>query len=89
MEDHSAGHISTEEGSKLIKDLNEQLSNEKFHFYPGVSYRHLLVFKDADFDVKTYPPHDFIGTAVNKILPRGKGADVLIDVFLGVFHVFP
>ena len=80
MEDHSAGHISTEEAGKLIKDLNEQLSNEKFRFYPGVSYRHLLVFKDADFDVKTYPPHDFIGTAVEKILPRGKGAEMLIDL---------
>jgi 2,3-bisphosphoglycerate-independent phosphoglycerate mutase len=80
MEDHSAGHISTEEGSKLIKDLNEQLSNEKFRFYPGVSYRHLLVFKDADFDVKTYPPHDYIGSAVEKILPRGKGAEMLIDL---------
>jgi 2,3-bisphosphoglycerate-independent phosphoglycerate mutase len=80
MEDHSAGHISTEEGSKLIKDLNEQLGGESFRFYPGVSYRHLLVFKDADFDVKTYPPHDYIGTAVEKILPRGKGADILIDL---------
>jgi 2,3-bisphosphoglycerate-independent phosphoglycerate mutase len=80
MEDHSAGHISTEEAGKLIKDLNEQLSNERFRFYPGVSYRHLLVFKDADFDVKTYPPHDYIGTAVEKILPRGKGAEMLIDL---------
>ncbi|MDD5064331.1 MAG: cofactor-independent phosphoglycerate mutase [Phycisphaerae bacterium] len=80
MEDHSAGHISTEEGSKLINDLNEQLSGESFRFYPGVSYRHLLVFKDADFDVKTYPPHDYIGTAVEKILPRGKGAEILIDL---------
>ncbi len=80
MEDHSAGHISTEEGNKLIKDLNEQLSGESFRFYPGVSYRHLLVFKDADFDVKTYPPHDYIGTAVEKILPRGKGAEILIDL---------
>jgi 2,3-bisphosphoglycerate-independent phosphoglycerate mutase len=80
MEDHSAGHISTEEGSKLIKDLNEQLSTERFRFYPGVSYRHLLVFKDADFDVKTYPPHDYIGSAIEKILPRGKGAEVLIDL---------
>jgi 2,3-bisphosphoglycerate-independent phosphoglycerate mutase len=80
MEDHSAGHISTEEGSKLIQDLNEQLSGESFRFYPGVSYRHLLVFKDAEFDVKTYPPHDYIGTAIEKILPRGKGAEVLIDL---------
>jgi 2,3-bisphosphoglycerate-independent phosphoglycerate mutase len=80
MEDHSAGHISTEEAGKLIKDLNEQLGDEKFRFYPGVSYRHLLVFKDADFDVKTYPPHDYIGTAIEKILPRGKGAEMLIDL---------
>jgi len=80
MEDHSAGHISTEEAGKLIKDLNEQLASEQFHFYAGVSYRHLLVFKDADFDVKTYPPHDYIGSVIEKILPRGKGAEMLIDL---------
>ena len=80
MEDHSAGHISTEEAGKLIKDLNEQLADEQFHFYAGVSYRHLLVFKGVDFDVQTYPPHDYIGSAIEKILPRGKGAEMLIDL---------
>ncbi len=80
MEDHSAGHISTEEAGKLIKDLNEQLASEQFHFYAGVSYRHLLVFKGVDFDVQTYPPHDYIGSAIEKILPRGKGAETLIDL---------
>jgi 2,3-bisphosphoglycerate-independent phosphoglycerate mutase len=80
MEDHSAGHISTEEAGKLIKDLNDQLGDEKFHFYAGVSYRHLLVFKGVDFDVQTYPPHDHIGSAIEKILPRGKGAEMLIDL---------
>jgi len=80
MEDHSAGHISTEEASKLVKELDEQLGNEQMRFHPGVSYRHLLVFKGRDFDVKTYPPHDHIGTAADKLLPRGKGAEVLIDL---------
>ncbi len=80
MADHSAGHISTEESGKLIKELNEQLSNDQLRFYPGVSYRHLLVFKGLDFDVKTYPPHDYIGTATEKILPRGKGSKILIDL---------
>ncbi|MBN1392952.1 MAG: cofactor-independent phosphoglycerate mutase [Sedimentisphaerales bacterium] len=88
MEDHSAGHISTEEGSKLVADLNEHLGGEKFRFYAGVSYRHLLVFRDADFDVKTYPPHDYIGTAVDKILPRGKGAEVLIDLIVRSQQLF-
>jgi len=80
MADHSAGHISTEESSKLIKELDKQLGNEQIRFYAGVSYRHLLVFKGLDFDVQTYPPHDHIGKAIEKILPRGKGADLLIDL---------
>ncbi|MBC8472663.1 MAG: cofactor-independent phosphoglycerate mutase [Planctomycetes bacterium] len=80
MADHSAGHISTAEAGKLIKELDEQLGNEQIRFHAGVSYRHLLVFKELIFDVQTYPPHDNIGTAIDKILPRGKGADMLIDL---------
>ena len=80
MIDHSAGHISTAEGSKLITELNEQTSNEQIRFHTGVSYRHLLVFKQTDFDVKTYPPHDHIGEAIDRILPRGKGSELLIEL---------
>lgn len=80
MYDHSAGHISTEEATMLIRELDEQLGNERIQFYPGVSYRHLLVFKDADFDVQTFPPHDNIGVKVDKILPRGKGSEVLVGL---------
>jgi len=80
MADHSAGHISTEEAGNLIKELNEQFGNDQIRFHPGLSYRHLLVFKGLDFDVKTHPPHDHIGTAIEKILPRGKGAELLIDL---------
>jgi len=80
MEDHSAGHISTEEAGRLVKELDEQLGSEQMRFYAGVSYRHLLVFKGVDFDVQTYPPHDHIGSAVEKILPRGKGAELLIEL---------
>ena len=80
MADHSAGHISTEEAKSLIKELNEELGDGAFQLYSGVSYRHLLVFKGLDFDVQTYPPHDFIGQKIEKILPRGKGAEMLIDL---------
>jgi len=80
MADHSAGHISSEEAGRLIKELNEQFGNDQIRFHPGVSYRHLLVFKGLDFDVKTHPPHDYIGTATENILPRGKGAELLIDL---------
>ena len=80
MADHSAGQISTEEGRKLITELNEQFGDEHIKFHAGVSYRHLLVLRGYDFEVQTHPPHDFIGTAVEKILPRGKGAEILIDL---------
>ena len=82
MADHSAGHISTEEGAQLIEELNEQVANDKVRFYTGVSYRHLLVLKGFDMDVKTCPPHDYIGQPVEKILPRGKGAEFLIDLMM-------
>jgi 2,3-bisphosphoglycerate-independent phosphoglycerate mutase len=80
MVDHSAGHISTEEASSLIKELQAHITDRRMSLYTGVSYRHLLVFKGMDFEVRTYPPHDHIGKAVAKILPRGKGADVLIQL---------
>jgi len=80
MVDHSAGHISTEEATSLIEELRSQVEDERLCFYTGISYRHLLVFKGTDFEVRTYPPHDHIGTAVEKLLPRGKGADRLIEL---------
>lgn len=80
MVDHSAGHITTTEGSKLITELNDQLESEQIQFHTGVSYRHLLVFKNTNFDLKTYPPHDYIGTDIDRILPRGKGSELLIEL---------
>ena len=80
MADHSAGHITTEEGASLLRDLQTRITDERLSFHPGVSYRHLLVCRGMDFDVRTYPPHDHIGTAVEKLLPRGKGTDMLIEL---------
>lgn len=80
MADHSAGHISTEEGTKLVEDLNKVLGSSNIKFYPGVSYRHLCVIKGTDFDVYTEPPHDIIGREVAKNLPRGKNAEILLEM---------
>jgi len=78
--DHSAGHISTEEASKLITELNNSFSSDQIRFYTGVSYRHLLVCRGMEFDVKTFPPHDHIGVATEKILPRGRNSEILLDL---------
>lgn len=80
MEDHSAGHISTEEGRKVIEMLEAELGNENVKFYPGVSYRHLCVVSGMDFDVTTTPPHDVIGSPVQNIMPKGKGAEFVAEL---------
>jgi 2,3-bisphosphoglycerate-independent phosphoglycerate mutase len=80
MADHSAGHISTEEGGSLIRELAKHITDERITLHTGVSYRHLMVVKGVDFDVRTYPPHDHIAKPVEKLLPRGKGADLLIQL---------
>lgn len=80
MADHSAGHISTEEGREIVEMLQENLGSENVKFYPGVSYRHLCVISGMDFDLESSPPHDFIGSNISDIMPKGEGAEFVIDL---------
>jgi 2,3-bisphosphoglycerate-independent phosphoglycerate mutase len=66
LADYSAGHISSENGRQLISALQQNLGSEWFHFYPGVSYRHLLVWKDGRSDLTITPPHDVTGQPVGE-----------------------
>jgi 2,3-bisphosphoglycerate-independent phosphoglycerate mutase len=68
LQNHSAGHISNEEAAVLIHFLNEKLSDEKVTFYPGVSYRHLLVIKNGDKSLECTPPHDVPGVPFKDVL---------------------
>jgi 2,3-bisphosphoglycerate-independent phosphoglycerate mutase len=76
MEDHSAGHITTEEGSAIIAELNRVLAGGHVRFYPGVSYRHLMTFR-GEGDVQTTPPHDILGKPATSYMPSGRNADMI------------
>jgi 2,3-bisphosphoglycerate-independent phosphoglycerate mutase len=78
MGDYSAGHITTEEAGELVRDLDKEFGNAVFRFYPGVSYRHLLVWKGKGEGLKTTPPHDITEQAIGAYLPAGDGAQELI-----------
>ena len=76
MADYSAGHISNEEAKSMIEELNSKLGSEDIKFYPGVSYRHLVVFKCKDkaeqegfVNAKCTPPHDIAGKTITRFLP--------------------
>jgi 2,3-bisphosphoglycerate-independent phosphoglycerate mutase len=73
MDDYSSGHISTEEARELIAALNNELKNDEIVFYPGVSYRHLMVWKNGSVNVECAPPHDIIGKEITEYLPKGRG----------------
>ena len=85
--DYSAGHITTKEAKFLIEELDKALGNEKTKFYPGVSYRHLMVMKTASKDeafkmlkIKCMPPHDILDKDIVKNFPKGAGSEALIDL---------
>ncbi len=77
MVDYAAGRIETVQAVKLIDDLNQELSDEKVRFYPGVSYRHLMVYRGGNFDEETMPPHDIIDKPIAKYIPRGRNGKIL------------
>jgi 2,3-bisphosphoglycerate-independent phosphoglycerate mutase len=72
MHDFSAGHITTEDAGKIIAALNENLQSEQIQFFPGISYRHLMVIRNCPEDLarlSLVPPHDIIGQEVVDHLP--------------------
>jgi len=74
IKNHSAGHISNAEAYELIDFLNKKLGNEMIRFYPGVSYRHLLVIKGGKKQVNCTPPHDVPGKPFRDYLIKSEEA---------------
>jgi 2,3-bisphosphoglycerate-independent phosphoglycerate mutase len=77
MADYSAGHINTGEAARIIALLKEKCDNKSQRFFPGVSYRHLLVIQDFPTGCACTPPHDISGQEYAPHLPRGPGSDAL------------
>jgi 2,3-bisphosphoglycerate-independent phosphoglycerate mutase len=80
MADFTAGHISSGEARQIITDLDSAIGSDRHQFYPGVSYRHLFVWRDGQRDMKTTPPHDITGQKIDEYLPAGPGAAEVIRI---------
>ena len=80
MEDFTAGHISTEEAAEIIHDIGRALGGDGIEFFPGVSYRHLMVWRNGQEKMNTTPPHDITDQKIAAYLPRGDGADRLLKL---------
>jgi 2,3-bisphosphoglycerate-independent phosphoglycerate mutase len=98
MRDFTAGHISTEEATQLLATAQQKLGHDRLQFYPGVSYRNLLVYRGAGApapfsrDTRATPPHDLTDKSVLNDYPRGPGSDLLNQLMhdsVGLFADHP
>lgn len=80
MVDYSSGHISTEDAAPLIETLRAELGRPGLNFYPGVQYRHLVIWENGPIPPVTQPPHDILEQDVAPYLPHGDRARELLDL---------
>jgi 2,3-bisphosphoglycerate-independent phosphoglycerate mutase len=71
MRSYSAGHIGDLEGRAIVEDLQRELGDDGLVFHPGVSYRHLLLWRGGPSRLLTTPPHDITDRMVDEHLPDG------------------
>lgn len=99
MRDFTAGHITTEEATRLLATAQERIAGEACYrgaleFVPGVSYRNLLIWRGgkrpAPFtnETRTRAPHDITDQSVLEDHPRGPGSDILCDIMSASIDVF-
>ena len=77
MLDHSSDEITSEESRELIDEMNRYFKTDDIKFYPGISYRNIMVWKNGPADFKLTPPHDIIGKNIDEYI-KGNGSNKII-----------
>lgn len=81
MLDYSAGEISSAESAQLMAAVQAELASEDFQFYAGISYRHLLIWKNgAEKLLELTPPHDISDRIIGSYLPQGQEGAILLKL---------
>jgi len=85
MVDYSGGHISSGEGRVLIELLGEKFAGRGVRFFPGVSYRNLMLASEQLLQgnggpLHCVPPHDIMGQPIREHYPSGKGSRLLREI---------
>lgn len=78
--DYSAGHVTSGEAAELIRYVDREMGSNGTRFYPGISYRHLMVLDGKGAGAVCDAPHDFTGEPVESHLPRGAEHERLIEM---------
>jgi 2,3-bisphosphoglycerate-independent phosphoglycerate mutase len=80
MVDFAGGHPNGEEAGDIISSVADELGEEGIEFHPGVSYRHLMVWRNGQEELDVGPPHDLTDGKIEKGWPRGAAAEKVLDL---------
>ncbi len=81
MLDHSADEITTAEATELVKSLHEAFKTDSRSFYPGVSYRHCMIWNNPPAYTEFNRPHDFLGQGVKDKMPPEPYASLIRESY--------
>jgi len=71
MISHSSGDIGTDEAGRIVDTLKKEMGSADITMYPGVAYRHLLVWEDGPEKAGTIPPHNVLDRDMSAYLDGG------------------
>ena len=71
MKDFTSGHISNNEASQLLDELNHHFKNKPITFHAGVGYRNIVILNDTFKHLSCTAPHDITDKVIDNYLPKG------------------
>ncbi|HOQ12241.1 MAG: cofactor-independent phosphoglycerate mutase [Spirochaetes bacterium ADurb.Bin218] len=82
MNDFTSSHIDSRFTRIVIEELAQNIKIKDIEFYPGVSYRNIVVWRNYPYDniAQTTPPHDIQTKEVREFLPSGEGSETLKEI---------
>ena len=80
MVDFAGGHPGGEEAAEIVSSLSDELGEEGIEFHLGVSYRHLMVWRNGQEELAVGPPHDLTDGRIEEGWPRGAAAGKILDL---------
>jgi 2,3-bisphosphoglycerate-independent phosphoglycerate mutase len=69
MVSYDGGDIKTDVAKPLIELIESELGDAEFKFYPGVQYRHCMIWDNGLTGLNLTPPHDITGKKIKDYLP--------------------
>lgn len=86
MVDYSSDEITTAESKILIEAVNDKLKTSDITFYPGISYRHCMVWNNGKTGLGCTPPHDITTKKITDYLPKEESG-LLLDLMKKSYNI--